>query len=82
MTREAIKQKSEADKMFEELGYKKEDILNIRGANIGTRFRNRKNGYVFSFYDENRVFEKPYKEITMEELKAINKKCEELGWLE
>lgn len=70
------------DRMFEELGYKKEGILNIRGANIGTRFRNRKNGHVFSFYDENRVFEKPYEEITMEELKAINKKCEELGWLE
>ena len=46
------------DIMFEELGYKKEGILNIRGANIGTRFRNRKNGHVFSFYDENTSYGK------------------------
>ena len=72
---------SKADKMFEKLGYKKEDVLTIRKAKIGTRFRNRKNGHVVSFYDEKKEFEKPYEEITMEELKAINKKCEELGWL-
>ena len=68
-------------KTLEDLGYKKEDILNIRNKKVGTRFRDRRNGHVISFYDENKVFEKPYEEITMEELKAIYKYCEDNKWI-
>jgi hypothetical protein len=68
-------------KTLEDLGYIKEDILNIRKEKLGTRFRDRKKGHVFSFYDENRVFEKPYAEITMEELKAIYQYCIDNKWI-
>ena len=75
---------SEADKLFEELGY-----------NISEKL---KNGIVYlketdeedmeiSFidyddYGETVEVDKFNRLITMQELKAINKKCKELGWLE
>lgn len=65
---------SEADKMFEELGYEKPKNMLYRSNKI------------------NIVFDKVFEEIAIiqgskvlfiskAELKAINKKCEELGWL-
>ncbi|MFR7544561.1 MAG: hypothetical protein ACLUWN_01235 [Clostridia bacterium] len=61
---------SEADKMFEELGYKK-TFNNYYEHDFGTTIE----------------FENKYKEINIrgpievQELKAINKKCEELEWI-
>ena len=67
-----------ADKMFKELGYKK-------------RQKNYKSGTVYEYEHEDlRNIDFMCKDksvkvwnigISMEELKAINKKCEELGWL-
>lgn len=78
---------SEADKLFEELGYKKieESKRYLRYSNSGR-------------YGEHIDFELKLKEIratrvttqgnthfryiNMQELKAINLKCKELGWIE
>lgn len=73
---------SNADKLFEELGYEK-----IKNTNIGY-FRKeqdeRLNGIIF-FLDKKSVavhYDNTYTiGITMEDLKAINMKCEELQWL-
>ena len=71
---------SEADKMFEELGYKivKNNDSIIKYEDAGNE-------------DLNIVFNKDYKVVygcptydyfcDMEILKAINKKCDELGWI-
>lgn len=83
-----IKEKS-ADEMFSELGY-------IRIANnqfcITYQIRDdRRIPYTIQFgFDKNTVEKYYYNEIlnfinaeriTMQELKAINKKCEDLGWI-
>ena len=72
---------SEADKMFEELGYRK---IQVERNSIV---------YINIKYNEKIEFDLDYKQIicetnigtsfplTMQELQAINKKCEELGWL-
>lgn len=81
-----------ADKMFEELGYKKiEDKYNIdfnklykfnSGDKINEKIRFCKlDKYVHIEnynYDSGITFGKY---LNMQELKAINKKCEELGWI-
>lgn len=62
--------KKTADKIFEELGYKKK-FNNYYEHDFGTTIE----------------FESEYKEINirgsieMQELQAIDKKCEELGWI-
>ncbi len=59
-----------ADEIFEELGYKKK-FNNYYEHDFGTTIE----------------FENKYKEINirglieMQELQAINKKCEEMGWI-
>ena len=64
------KKKKTADKIFEELGYKKK-FNNYYEHDFGTTIE----------------FENKYKEINirglieMQELQAINKKCEEMGWI-
>ena len=69
---------SEADKMFEELGYvcKEEDgmliYLNENGADISFGLDKH---FVYVGEEMNAMW------IDMKELKAINKKCEELGWI-
>ena len=73
---------SEADEMFEALGYKQKDVLNVRKEKVGISFGNVRTWEIIDFDDKNKTFTKPFTGITMEELKAINKKCEELGWLE
>lgn len=67
---------SEADKMFENLGYTKIEsdnitiFTNVHGKNIEfSRLINR-----FAVYGK-------YYFLDMQELKAINKKCEEEGWI-
>lgn len=71
---------SEADKMFEELGY----WLECENYNMSIWV----NDYheVIKFNNERKEFYKAvgneeFEYITMQELQAINKKCEELGWI-
>lgn len=65
---------SEADKMFEKLGYGKfyENSTDIRYSNECNE--------IIAFYGAVKTFEKNTYPINMQELKAINKKAEELGW--
>ncbi len=70
---------SEADAMFEELGYKKRLIQNICEEEIGICYYSEKES--INFYYEGQKINKYLAYITMEELKAINKKCGELGWI-
>lgn len=68
---------SEADKMFEELGYKKQ----IQNKNILIYDGNGKDVCFVLNTKEISIgigFERNY--FNMQELKAINKKVEELGW--
>ena len=72
-----------ADKMFEELGYK-----NIQMNVINLLFEYAKEDLQerISFYASEEVaktfkYKNNSSQITMQELKAINKKCEELGWI-
>ena len=71
---------SEADKMFEDLGFvKMED-----NEKVLTFMDNA--GFDIQFWKKAKEFCKlvnfnEYAFISIEELKAINKKCEELGWM-
>ena len=73
---------SEADKMFEELGYYKDfdDIIH--------EYRKEENGDLFEidfWLDDKEVSKNYYREagnITMQELQAIIAKCKELRWIE
>lgn len=73
---------SEADKMFEELGYYKDfdDIIH--------EYRKEENGDLFEidfWLDVKEVSKNYYREagnITMQELQAIIAKCKELRWIE
>ena len=77
---------SEADKLFKNLGYKKytsEDCVMYM-----------KDLFMITFIIPNKTFITEYKqgdynfpkirpfEVEMQELKAINLKCKELGWIE
>ena len=82
---------SEADKLFEELGYEKIDneklkyiqfvrqINNITKENINFHKKFKKVDIYFYDFKEHIELIKP---ISMQELKAINLKCLELGWIE
>lgn len=72
-----------ADKLFEELGYKKfnkkHDFENIK------YYKDNDNIFYFdetdkSFYKSGE-YDEMCDDITMQELQAINKKVEELGWI-
>ena len=67
---------SEADKLFDELGYKLEFE-----DKISFIFENREKGRYITFMKDNKTLMLPC-ELTMQELQAINKKCKELGWLD
>lgn len=83
---------SEADKMFEELGYKKiEDRYNIDFNKIysligGHKYKEQirfykldKCFYIECYnYNDETIFGRP---LDMEELQAIYLKCKELGWI-
>lgn len=72
-----LEEESPADKMFEELGYIKEEHKNcieyFRGKNEDEK--------AITLWRINEPSIASYSGITMQELKAINKKCEELGWM-
>lgn len=70
---------SEADKMFDELGYKKETHISrlvYKRINIEEEYEEE-----ITFFHDGETVEKFRRAITMPELNAINKKCEELGWI-
>ena len=78
-----------AKEMFEKLGYKKVEGLSIDEKIFITYKKD--NVYIgFSAIDAEKKFEKweqglfriKCKDITIKELKAINKQCEELDWFE
>lgn len=75
-----------ADKMFEELGYK---LINHDRTCI--EYENKDIEQGIDFYLKNKLISKfelvdgetlLIGDITIPELKAINEKCEELGWLD
>lgn len=82
--KEKPKKISEADKLFEELGYKQQE------DELFADYSKRNEEYDFdmdsiTFNKNDKTFDAcsgyELKGITMQELKAINKKCLELGWL-
>ena len=83
--------KKTADEMFEELEYKKtEDIYEIRYSYTDKKENYNNTDIVFykrykqieTYLPEYRNdFESDSAVLTMQELRAINKKCEELGWI-
>ena len=81
-----IEKEKTADKMFEKLGYKKYGALQtcryVRYCNIV----NGEKEYIIFSKNKTVRFQYLYthvsKSITMQELQAINKKCQELGWIE
>lgn len=79
---------SKADEMFEELGYKKSLHTDIKEEVWGEYFTN-ENKYVeihFDYIDKEvctyAILGDSGVYIQMQELQAINQKCEELGWLD
>ena len=72
---------NEVDKMFYELGYKQSITL------LGNLKYYKDDENVIYFMLDKKVFNKSGEydgmcdHITMQELKAINKKCEEMGWI-
>lgn len=74
---------SEADKLFDELGYKKYEseieIKYIFGGTDTIRFWKRIKNIDFYIWNDGKT---PLnKTLNVYEVQAINKKCEELGWL-
>lgn len=72
---------SEADEMFEELGYEKEeynpDVIYYTSNILDTiYFAFNKNTKKVCFIENNEAGD-----ISMQELKAIYLKCKELGWI-
>lgn len=67
---------SKSDKMFEELGYKiyHKNSEQVKYADI--------NNDTIEFHNSLKVCMKYGLSINMQELKAINQKCKELGWLD
>ena len=69
----------DADKMFEELGYKRK----LHKSYDAIRYHST-NGTITFWVKDKEISKNMYSEagyITMQELKAINKKIEELGWI-
>lgn len=81
--------KKSADEMLEELGFEKKHQLDAYNKIWGQLFYNKKSMVNISFDYEGRLVSVYIKSfdmqtqpayITMQELKVINKKVEELGW--
>ena len=75
-----------ADEMFKKLGYEKveneQNIIFEKGVSTRNRiiFARFKKTVSCIFIDEDYEWNDSL-DITMEELQAINKKCQELGWI-
>ena len=73
-----------AKEMFEELGYKRlpkkynKNMILYENENM---LKNNKVIIYFSLTDKKIQFS-PYYRYSMQELKAINQQCKELGWIE
>ena len=75
--------KMSADEMFEKLGYKKKN-LDIIFSRFWEEWENEDLAKTFSFnteYETIDITDENKYGITMQELQAINKKVEELGWM-
>lgn len=82
---------SEADKMFEELGYRKIDKKELKHIRYTADCANNTTENIWFhkvfhkieiyFYSKDDKCEMT-KPLSMQELQAINKKCYELGWLD
>lgn len=73
-----------ADEMFEKLGYKKRN-LDIIFSRFLEEWENEDLAKTFSFnteYETIDIIDENRYGITMQELQAINKKCQEKGWIE
>lgn len=84
-----VYEKDEADKMFEELGYEKDFLIMYNFMILNHQFEitfdsNYKDYFITEYYyDERGIFQT--RKINIDDTsydvaKAINKKCEELGW--
>ncbi len=76
--------KRTSDELFEELGYKKKN-LDIIFSRFWEEWENQDLAKTFSFNSQYEIFDITDEDecgITMEELKAIEKKCQEWGWIE
>ena len=75
---EATRKKS-ADEMFEELGY-----IKVEDSKMCIKYANDEIDCEINFWKIDKTVSKTHYEklgyMTMQELKAINKKVEELGW--
>lgn len=73
---------SEADKLFEELGYEVSNSKFVEELNTTTNTVI-DNGYIqIIFYNNKTIYIDSNDIMNMQELKAINLKCKELGWIE
>ncbi len=73
---------SEADKLFEELGYEVSNSEFVEELNTTTNTVV-DNGYIqIIFYNNKTIYIDADDILNMQELKAINLKCKELGWIE
>lgn len=76
---------SEADKLFNELGYEKEIIKSEISDEVTImyikRFVYEYNSKIIAFKLKKKIVEIKYS-LDMQELQAINLKCKELGWIE
>ena len=76
---------SEADKMFDELGYKKDCKVHNNDFVEEIIYKTNEFKIKFNTVYESVEFEEVecfYNSITMQELQAINEKVKELGWLD
>lgn len=70
-----------ADKMFEELGYEVSNSEFVEELNTTTNTIV-DNGYIKIIFYNNKTMSIDADDIlNMQELQAINKKCQELGWI-
>lgn len=80
-----IKKEKTADELFEELGYKKNKLKEfVIYSKEETRYKKQKkweNCLDFNCLD-NCLMIKNKQIFSTKELQAINKKCQELGWIE
>ena len=73
-----------AREMFESLGYEFEREYTNDGVNDTYRYTNPtkyNDSFIFDLIGKKIVINKIFGNVDMEELKAINKQCEELGWI-
>lgn len=67
-----------ADEMFEKLGYKKLQVIGLQEC----AYSNGKGKEIIFSKTKRFGLYGVYQWLSLEELQAINKKCQELGWIE